>query len=122
MHGSGPHLDGNDIIPLKQHTGADFGYRAQIALNALVCGESAFAADLTWRVHWPRDKKLCAAMIEFALNPVVLFLLVEPRTWERSPAEGPATALEEVDHHQSVLALTAFDSQPRLNPGQKGFC
>jgi hypothetical protein len=89
-------------------------------LKAVVCRESALPANLAWRVHRPRDEGICASMIELALNPVVHFLLVEPGLRKGRGTKCPSAALEEVNHFQGVSALRTLDSQPRLNPGQKG--
>jgi hypothetical protein len=49
-------------------------------------------------------------MVELTLNPIVLFLLVEPSLRERCAPEGTAAALKEVNHLQSVGALRTLYS------------
>jgi hypothetical protein len=61
-------------------------------------------------VHRLGHELIIAAVIQFSLNPVVLFLFVQPSLWQRRSTERTAPSLQQVDHYQSVIALPALDS------------
>jgi hypothetical protein len=54
-------------------------------------------------------------MIQPTLNPVQLFLFVQPGLRKRCPAKRATTSLQQLDHRESVVALRPFDTQPRPN-------
>ena len=71
--------------------------------------------DLSRRVHRFGYKGIGASVIEFALDPVMLFLFIEPSLWERVWTKGSSPALKQLDHHKCVVALRVFDAQPGPN-------
>src|SRR5713226_63400 len=75
--------------------------------------------DLAWRMHRLGDKCLGPSVIQLALNPVQLFLVVEPRLRKWRPAERPFASLQQFDHVKCVVALLCLDSERRTYPTQK---
>jgi hypothetical protein len=49
------------------------------------------------------------------LRPVMLFLFLKPSLRERVWAKRPPPALEQLDHHEGVVALSPLDAEPRPN-------
>ena len=54
-------------------------------------------------------------MVEFTLSPVVLLLQLKPFRGHKFAAKRIAAAFKDIDHCERVVALTTFDSKPRLN-------
>jgi hypothetical protein len=66
-------------------------------------------------MHWLSFKFGGAAVIQFTLDPIQAFLFCEPFGRQRSPTEGASASSQELQHRQRVVALLAFDSQPRTD-------
>jgi hypothetical protein len=77
--------------------------------------------DPPGRMHWFRLEGLITAVIEFSLNPVVLFLLPQPFSRQEFATERVPTSFEEFDHRQSVITLTCLDPQPWPNSSKERF-
>jgi hypothetical protein len=58
-------------------------------------------------------------MVELSLDPIETLLLHEPLGWHWVRAQSPATASQELDHCQRVVALLGFDPKPRSDPLKK---
>lgn len=61
-------------------------------------------------------------MIQLTLDPIVPFLVIKPLLGQRVRSKSAATTLKKVDHREGVVALWAFDPQPRPDTGQERLC
>src|ERR1700682_16047 len=71
-------------------------------------------------MHCCGDEQVRAPMIQLPLDPIMLFLLIQPGLGQGRSTKGPAATLQDVNHRQSVVALGALDSQPRSYAAQEG--
>jgi hypothetical protein len=60
-------------------------------------------------MHRRSNERLVATMIELSLSPIVLLLLIQPALGQMLSSQGVATQLQDLNHCQSVLALSRLD-------------
>lgn len=66
-------------------------------------------------------RRISPAMVQLALDPIQLFLFVEPGLRQRIRTKSAATSLQQVDHGKSVVTLPPLDPEPAPNPPKERF-